>query len=419
MSALGRALDDILGARDVDESRARRTIAAANALTQRVKEGLNAIAASAESRVQEAGAYSRATAQRMQRWVTLLAGAIFLVSLTVGYYINAYINEQAERRRLAMFPERNPNPVLRLSGSGNIVYANPAAAALMRRIGVADARALLPDDLDRRLIVLKRAPESSEVWEYTVAGARAVECGIHWFEDMEVFHAYVVDVTERKRAQERVVHQTYHDALTGLPNRRMFEERLGYTLSVTARGGMQAALLLLGLDRTRALIAGLGHTAGDALLRALAVRLKTLLSQPDAGAMLYRFDSDRFVVFAPGLADPRAPVRLAERILAAFAQPFHLEAGEHHASVSIGISVAPGDGRDASTLLRNAESALQRAKQSGGAGFRRYTQDMNEHAGRTSRSRTSCDMRGNMASYACFINPRWKSRPARSSGRKR
>ncbi|MCK7576720.1 MAG: GGDEF domain-containing protein [Chromatiales bacterium] len=155
----------------------------------------------------------------------------------------------------------------------------------------------------------------------------------------------------------------------------MFEEQLEHRLYAERRGGMRAAYLLLGVDRFRVIIESTGPTAGDSLLQALASRLRELLQREEGGAeaVLYRMDGDRFAVFLPGFATGQAPMRLAEHLLAGLHAPFYALGREYHLSVSIGISIYPLDGQDAQTLERNAETAMQRVKQQGGASFECYT----------------------------------------------
>jgi diguanylate cyclase (GGDEF)-like protein len=381
LRASGRSLDRALSRTPPDSNAARMALARAARTVDRLRRSLEALEASVEARLRAEQARTESTVRAMQTRLVLLAGAIFLVSILVGVYLNRYLNEQTERRRLAMFPERSPNPVLRLARDGEVIYANPAAVALQHVLGAGDPRALLPPDLLRRLAELRQAEPPHARWEYT-RGERALECDIHWLADLDVFHAYVADVSERQRAQERLIYQAYHDPLTGLPNRRMFEEEFQRRVYASGRAGIRAAFLLTGLDRFRVVIESVGHHVGDLLLQAVAERLKAAVQAHEAArdAILYRFGGDRFGVLVPGFAAGQMPVSLAERLLEAMRAPFYALGREYHLSLSVGISIYPLDGQDAATLLRNAETAMQRVKQSGGASLECYTRDMNDRA---------------------------------------
>ncbi|MDE2089728.1 MAG: bifunctional diguanylate cyclase/phosphodiesterase, partial [Gammaproteobacteria bacterium] len=214
-------------------------------------------------------------------------------------------------------------------------------------------------------------------------GDRTMECGVHFLRDLECFHVYVTDITQRKRAEAELVYRAYHDALTGLPNRRMLSERLEDILGTPNRDGLCIAVLLMELDRLTMVIDSLGHEVADALLQAVSTRLQQVLAECQdicGNAILYRFEGDVFALMVPGFTGAQAPVRLAEKILQEMRRPLHVNAREFVATFSIGMGVFPMDGQDAVTLLRNADTARQRAKQSGGNSFQCYSADMNAHA---------------------------------------
>ena len=136
----------------------------------------------------------------------------------------------------------------------------------------------MPDDLVERLGYLRAERSHYQVWSYRSAG-RELECGIHYIPDLETFHAYIADVTDRKQAQENLVHQAYHDTLTDLPNRRMFEEHIEGQLSDPQRSEHKLLVALFGVDRFNVLIEGLGHSYADDLLIALSNRLQETLNR--------------------------------------------------------------------------------------------------------------------------------------------
>ncbi|WP_137932082.1 putative bifunctional diguanylate cyclase/phosphodiesterase [Mesorhizobium comanense] len=169
------------------------------------------------------------------------------------------------------------------------------------------------------------------------------------------------DVTERRRTEERMTHLAHHDALTGLPNRSMFRERLDMALE--RETVMPFAIFSLDLDRFKAVNDTWGHPAGDWLLRSVAERLRRCLRNETD--LVARFGGDEFVVMQfnfRGIADAE---KLAKRIVEAVARPFRDKNREMHVGVSLGIVTFPNDGSDADTLLKNADTALYRAKSEG------------------------------------------------------
>ncbi len=381
MQRLAAQLDATLCVAEVDYDRARLLLAEVSRQAGALNAVLDGLVREVESAVAVAAARAEASVVDMFVLAALFSAAIFAIAMLVGYYVNAYLAEQSERRKLAMFPERNPNPVLCLAADGTVLYANPATRALAGVIGTNPAQParLLPPDLCERLVRLREAAERHERWEYCV-GARTLECSIHYLDDLGVFHAYLSDITARKQAEQQLVHQAYHDPLTGLPNRRMFQEHIGRLLWSEKRHGMRTACLLMGLDRFKVVIDSVGHDIADLLMRALAARLQEIVEGcrdicPDA--QLYRFEGDLFCLLIPGITAGDIPVLAAERILEGVDRPVYAGGREFFLSFSIGISIFPLDGLDGVTLLRNADTAMRRAKQAGGRSIQCYTQDMN------------------------------------------
>jgi len=171
-----------------------------------------------------------------------------------------------------------------------------------------------------------------------------------------------MDITERKRAEERVKHLAHHDQLTGLPNRVLLHDRLQQALGFAHPGGLRLGLLLLDLDHFKDLNDTLGHPAGDWLLRAAAERFRAAIRPGDT---LARLGGDEFAVVQPGLEGPEGAAALARRLIDTLAAPFVLEAQEIHVSASIGIALFEGDPDDADELVRKADVALYRAKREG------------------------------------------------------
>jgi diguanylate cyclase (GGDEF)-like protein/PAS domain S-box-containing protein len=170
------------------------------------------------------------------------------------------------------------------------------------------------------------------------------------------------DITERKRMEEQLAHQSTHDLLTGLPNRTVFEGRLHQDLARARRQGSMAALLYLDLDRFKRINDTLGHLAGDALIQLAAQRLSGCLR---ASETLSRGSGDRFMLVLGDLGAPQDAVHVGERILDTLAPPFSVKGNEVFLGGSIGIALYPRDGTDLLALQRAADSALHVAKRQG------------------------------------------------------
>jgi diguanylate cyclase (GGDEF)-like protein/PAS domain S-box-containing protein len=188
------------------------------------------------------------------------------------------------------------------------------------------------------------------------------------------------DVTARVLAEERLQHLATHDALTGLPNRVMLQERLRQAIARARRSGQRVCALFIDLDRFKEVNDTLGHRIGDELLREMSVRLGRIVRESD---LLVRLSGDEFMVVLEQVTDLDAPPLVAQKLLDEIREPSHIEGNEIYVSASIGISLFPDDGDDAETLMRNADLAMYRAKEAGKNTWQTFSADMAAHGAET------------------------------------
>ncbi len=190
---------------------------------------------------------------------------------------------------------------------------------------------------------------------------------------MEMVSRLAAVAVEQRDLNDRLAYQAMHDALTGLPNRFLFEDRLHQALAQAKRHDWHVAVLFIDLDRFKQINDTLGHSVGDALLQQVSRRLETCLRRTDS---LARMGGDEFQLILSELRDPQDALRVSQKLLDSLKAPFHVDTYELFVTASIGISLFPRDGRDAATLLRNADSAMYRAKNQGKNSFQFFTPDL-------------------------------------------
>ncbi|MBF0191146.1 MAG: EAL domain-containing protein [Magnetococcales bacterium] len=185
------------------------------------------------------------------------------------------------------------------------------------------------------------------------------------------------DITQLKRGEEEMRRQANYDTLTGLPNRSLFLDRLNRELIRARRANSRVALMFIDLDRFKWVNDTLGHAAGDDLLRQTSKRLLSCVRKSDTVA---RLGGDEFTVILPDMARGPFAERVAAEILSQLVKPFTLMGQEAFISGSVGVTVCPDDGQDLDTLLKNADTAMYRAKSDGRNAYRFYTPDMHAEA---------------------------------------
>jgi diguanylate cyclase (GGDEF)-like protein len=176
---------------------------------------------------------------------------------------------------------------------------------------------------------------------------------------------------------DQIKHQVFHDALTGLPNQLLFEERVNLALAQRRSSGQKLAVLFVDLDRFKRVNDSLGHPAGNELLRQVSRRLAAVVRSTDTVA---RMGGDEFTLLLADIRSAGEADLVAEKILAAFRYPFVLQGQELFVTPSIGVAVGPDDGDRPSVLLKNADTAMYRAKERGRNGYETYAVHMNAAA---------------------------------------
>ncbi|MGB0748882.1 MAG: sensor domain-containing protein [Magnetospiraceae bacterium] len=198
-------------------------------------------------------------------------------------------------------------------------------------------------------------------------------------ESQRISHYIVIltDVTRRKEDEERILFQANYDALTGLPNRTLFHDRLTSSLARIPRTRKKVGLMFIDLDGFKLINDTLGHEAGDTLLQETAERLEECIRNVDTVA---RLGGDEFTVILPDLHAGHEMVQVADRILNSLGAPYYLHGKATYVSGSIGMTVAPDDGDQSADLIKNADAAMYRAKEEGKANYQFFVPQFNEEA---------------------------------------
>lgn len=294
--------------------------------------------------------------------------------------IENVLKESEEKYRILF--ERIPIGLYRTTPSGEILDANPAMVKMLK---YPDRKTLLqtktpalfahPEDFKKQRTLLK---EHGMLQGFRMQ-VRCYDKTLIWVQDTtqvirnnkgEVYYqGSFEDITKRKHMEEEIKHMANHDALTNLPNRRLFNERIQLEMAHARRNQQKLGVLLFDLDGFKDVNDTLGHTTGDQLLKILSKRLIKIMRESDTIA---RMGGDEFLVLLPGIDNSKDAAKTAQRIIKVVREPFSFNGYKIHLTTSIGIAFYPENGKDVDTLVKNADIAMYRAKRQGGDRYHYY-----------------------------------------------
>ncbi len=296
---------------------------------------------------------------------------------------------QASEGRFQMLTESAMDLVTVIDAEGIITYQSPSVRHLMgvdpsAMIGRSQFDFVHRDDVDGLRAKLQEVVEGGHEDEPFQFRAQASDGTWRVLEsigksclDVPAVRGIVVntrDVTARHEIEQRIAHLAYHDALTDLPNRALMQDRISSAINRAARSGKKLAVIFIDIDNFKNINDTLGHDAGDDLLRGIAYRLSASVRSHDTIA---RQGGDEFIVLLDELEGHQGATRVAQKMLDALRAPFQIAGSAQHVSGSMGIAMFPDDGRDASTLLKNADTAMFHGKSLGKNTYQFFASQMN------------------------------------------
>ncbi len=373
-------LDRMFRSGEIDWDKARELLGFVSAAGRRILPSLDLLV---ETIKDDAVVTAEHTQQQTELSSSLVIGfalLVIVIAAFVGFYVNSYISETVKRRRLAMFAERSPNPIMSFSWRGKITYNNPACFDLMRTLGNDSRRAesLLPDDFQQLLLSLQKSKNNYSQWVSCLSDGCTLQYSLSLLRDLDTVHLYIENISERTKAQQELEFQAYHDVLTEMPNRRFFNECLK-TLVANNQHKAPFALVLVSLDRFDLVTASVGYQVGDQILKAVSDNLNHFIQNYctlDFGNKMYRLDSSKFALLVDELPEHDFAENLAAALVEEMKVPVYVDNNEFHLTVSVGVSHCPDHGENGETLIANADAALTRVKRDGGDGLLSYSQDI-------------------------------------------
>ncbi len=314
---------------------------------------------------------------------------VLFITAVILLQINRSLNlALVEQRRLSGFPEHNPDPVLALNESGDIIYANPGAKNLVRNgVQPSPLHRLIPVDFDQLMAKAKMHDGVAKKQHELFGKTYSVE--LHWLGELTEYHLYLSDISEQKRAQERLQYMAFHNSLTGLPNRQALEQAFlhqGYEY-----------LLLFEVDDYQHIITSSGHATAESTITAFVRGLEAFLDKQKK--QLFQIETNLFVFLANSSSQATL---LIERLKLQSTQTLNINGRHFYISVSVGGKRTSGQNNNLFEELRKADSALRAVIQQGGNAFREFDDQLDAQYLR--RTELMNDLRHAVSREELFVN---------------
>ena len=270
---------------------------------------------------------------------------------------------------LASVVELSPIPIVEINYQGTITYLNPSANLKFPDL----QRAQLEHPLLQGLIEKQNYNNGSLVIRELDIQDQSFEQHIHYLAKEQLIRSYIFDITKRKRAENELKYHAFHDSLTGLPNRSFFDKHISLMFKNCERYHKLFAILFIDIDSFKGINDTLGHSIGDEILKCFAQRLTAQMRKSD---FVCRWGGDEFVVLLSDVENPEQAAKFSQRLLQKFEHPLNIEGHQIYLKCSVGIAIYPEDGQESEILLKNADAALYRTKESGRNHYQFYNPEM-------------------------------------------
>ncbi|MFE4713066.1 EAL domain-containing protein [Paenibacillus sp. NPDC056722] len=326
----------------------------------------------------------------------IAAGTLFTLGLSlIGLYISRLFSKQALEKQenekwYRSLYEHNQDGIVSIDLHRKIIGINPAAARItgvrekeFRHRPASSLLTLVVEEEQERIRELFLRTIDGEAVRYETVLRHGSQDRIHVsvvlapvIVDEQVVGSYIIlrDITEEKRAEEKHLYLAFHDELTGLPNRRKFNQTISEMIEVRSQDQKPFAVMVMDIDRFKIINDSLGHIYGDLFLQEVSSRILRIVNSDQA--MLARMGGDEFAVLFYPDTDVENSAVLADKIIQEIGQPYYLKDNEFYVTASIGIALFPEHGQDAVQLLKNADTAMYEVKKNGKNGHQFYSVEL-------------------------------------------